>query len=98
MEMFVDTFFPKGLGDAWFLTCGCPDCLAGPLESARTLDRSHWLCPSCGECWYVEHGMLRRVDPLVCGGCAARHKSECIARWATTFPRFGAGLATDQTR
>ena len=98
MEPFVDTFFPSGFADAWFATRGCPDCLDQPLRHVRSVDDSHWLCVSCGQCWRVEHGRLRRVDPLTCHGCAERPKSECIARWANTFPRFSAGLATDETR
>lgn len=95
MEVFDDTFVPPGLGDVWFATRGCPDCLDRPLEHVRSLDASHWLCASCGQCWHVEHGLLRSVDPLTCHGCAARRKSECIALWAWPFPNSGAGLGSD---
>jgi hypothetical protein len=97
MELFEDTFVPFGLDDVWFATRGCPDCLDRPLQHVQALDASHWLCTTCGECWRVEHGLLRQVDPLTCHGCAARRKSECIAQWALTFPQFGAGPTTDTT-
>lgn len=96
MELFDDTFVPRGLGDAWFATRGCPDCLDRPLGQVRALDASHWLCATCGRCWRVEHGLLRSVDPLTCRGCATRRKSDCIAMWRTTYPRFDAGAATDE--
>ena len=96
MEIFCDTFVPPGLGDVWFATRGCPDCLDERLEPVRALDQSHWLCPGCGQCWRVEHGLLRIVDPLTCHGCATHAKSECIARWSLAFPRFGAGPTTDE--
>ncbi len=95
MEVFDDTFVPPGLGEVWFATRGCPACLGSALAPVRTLEEAHWLCERCDRCWRVEHGVLRHVDPLACPGCATRPKSECIALLATTFPRFGAGTATD---
>ncbi|MCU1464269.1 MAG: hypothetical protein JWM72_197 [Actinomycetia bacterium] len=95
MEVFDDTFVPPGLGDVWFATRGCPACLGTALIPVRTLDAAHWLCDECGQCWRVEHGLLRHVDPLSCYGCATRLKSECIASMQSAFPRFGAGAATD---
>jgi hypothetical protein len=95
MEVFDDTFVPPGLGDVWFATRGCPACLGTALLPVRTLDAPHWLCDECGQCWRVEHGLLRQVDPLSCHGCATRPKSECISLLQSAFPRFGAGAATD---
>jgi hypothetical protein len=88
MDVFGDTFIPSGLGDAWFATRGCPDCLDRPLEQVRSLDESHWLCATCGQCWRVEHGLLRSADPLTCRGCTGRRKSDCVAMWRSTFPQF----------
>ena len=70
MEVFDDTFVRSGLGYVWFATRGCPDCLERSLEHVRSFDESHWLCARCGQCWRVEHGLLRSVDPLTCRGCA----------------------------
>lgn len=95
MELFDDTFVPPGLCDVWFATRGCPACLGTALVPVRTLDEAHWLCDECGHCWRVEHGLLRRVDPLLCRGCATRPKSECISSLQNTFPRFTGGAATD---
>lgn len=97
MELFGDTFVPPGFGDAWFASRGCADCLDRPLEHVHTLDASHWLCAACGQCWRVEHGLLRSVDPLTCHGCATRRKSDCIDMWRITSPQFDTGPATDET-
>ncbi len=91
MELFDDTFLPLGIGEAWFATRGCPDCLDHPLERVHTLDEAHWLCATCGTCWRVEHGLLRSVDPLTCRGCGSRNKSECIGTWRGALPGFDDG-------
>jgi hypothetical protein len=95
MEVFDDTFIPPGL-ETWFATRGCPGCHAGHLDRVEGLDEVHWRCPECGDCWRVEHGRLRLTDPLTCHGCTARTKSECIAVLQRDFPRFAAGVGTDQ--
>jgi len=94
-EVFDDAFVAQGLDDVWFATRGCPDC---DSSRARTCSRGplrHWLCATCGQCWRLEHLLLRSADPLTCHGCATRRKSECIGQWALAFPPFGAQTTTD---
>jgi hypothetical protein len=91
MELFDDTFIPPGLRDVWAGTHHCPRCVWPYLQPVASHDQSHWLCPSCGHCYYLVHGHLRTVDPLVCHGCAVRNKRDCIVVLQHEFPYFGAG-------
>ena len=59
MEVFDDTFIPPGLGEMRFAARHCPHCVWPYLRPVHSLDESHWLCESCGHCWYIEHGRLR---------------------------------------
>jgi hypothetical protein len=95
MEVFSDTFIPPGLSDVWVRAHHCPRCVWPYLHPVQSLDQAHWLCSSCGHCWRIEHGRLRPVDPVVCHGCAARTKHDCITLLQCEFPHFGAGAATD---
>jgi hypothetical protein len=56
-------------------------------------DPTHFLCESCGHCWFLEHGRMHAVNVLACRGCAARAKNDCITLLHDEFARFGAQLA-----
>ena len=56
----------------------CPNCWASRFEAVTDGKDVNFLCMSCGLCWHVELGYVRRVDPVTCRGCA-RHE-ECLAR------------------
>jgi hypothetical protein len=91
MELFDDTFVPPGLRDVWAGSQHCPRCVWPHLQLVPSVDQAHWLCGSCGHCWYLEHGRLRTVDPIMCRGCPTRAKSDCISLLKRDFPRFTAG-------
>jgi hypothetical protein len=95
MEVFSDTFVPTGLGDVWAGRRHCPRCVWTTLRPVMSLDQPHWLCPSCGHCYGIEHGRIRRVDPVTCLGCSASSKRDCIAVLQAGFPNFAAGAASD---
>jgi hypothetical protein len=86
MEVFDDTFIPPGLSEA--MAHHCPRCVWPYLRPVSSLDQSHWLCESCGHCWFVEHGRLHPVNVLGCHGCAARSKHDCIELLHEEFPVF----------
>ena len=89
MELYSDTFIPSELASVWVAARRCPHCVWPYLFPVRSLDDAHWLCESCGRCWSVEHGHLRRVDPVLCHGCAARCKDDCIEILRRESPPVG---------
>lgn len=89
MEIFGDTFIPDDLNVLWARAQRCPRCVWPYLRPVPSLDQTHWLCSSCGHCWYVQHGRLRAVDPISCHGCSARAKEDCVRLLQREFPRFG---------
>jgi hypothetical protein len=95
MEVFGDTFVPPGLQEVWARSQRCPRCVWPYLGPVVSVDQTRWLCPSCGHCWYIEHGRLRPVDPITCRGCAACARNDCIRLLQRDFPRFGAGAACE---
>ena len=88
MEIFGDTFIPSEVTDA--VVRRCPRCVWSQLRRVTSHHQTHFLCESCGHCWFLEHGHLRTVNVLACPGCAARVKSDCITLLQEEFPRFGA--------
>ncbi len=49
---------------------GCPNCASTKLLVAIDRRQQHnWYCRTCGRCWHLERGRLRRVDPEMCPGC-----------------------------
>jgi hypothetical protein len=95
MELFEDTFVPPGLEATWFALHSCPACGDSTLRPVKTLQADREACVACGACWLVSHGRLRPVDPVTCHGCAQRSRADCVRRLQRTFPRYGAGEATD---
>jgi ribosomal protein S27E len=53
----------------------CPGCGAGDLRAVFDGDATNFLCGSCGACWLVAMGWVRRVDPRACRGAARRAES-----------------------
>jgi hypothetical protein len=62
----------------------CPACGAAEVLPVLDLDDTNFLCTRCGKCWHVEFGVVYRVDPLTCAGCA--HRDECLARLGDEVP------------
>jgi hypothetical protein len=59
----------------------CPECGNGRMEAVHDDDgTTNFLCRSCGCCWHAELEWSRRVDPLTCPGCSARHVCEAARR------------------
>lgn len=58
----------------------CPACSADDLEAVSDAEDTNFRCPSCGACWHVELGWVRRVDPRHCPNCP--HREECMARFS----------------
>jgi hypothetical protein len=90
MEIFGDTFIPSELTDT--LVRRCPRCVWPQLRRVASHDQHHFLCDSCGHCWFLAHGRLRAVNVLACQGCAARTKHDCLTLLQDEFPRFGTQL------
>jgi hypothetical protein len=95
MELFAERFIPGGRRNVLAGTQRCPRCVWPYLYGVASLDKAHWLCSSCGHCFYLEHGKLRGVDSVICHGCAYRNKHDCITLLQREFPQFGAGAAGD---
>jgi hypothetical protein len=91
MERFDERFIPGGLREFSAGSQRCPRCVWPYLYRVASLDQAHWLCSSCGHCFYLDHGNLRSVDPVTCHGCAARNKHDCVTLLQHEFPHFGAG-------
>jgi hypothetical protein len=96
MELFGETFVPGGLRGVLAGTQRCPRCVWPYLHRVASLDQEHWLCSSCGHCFYLDHGKLRGVDSVTCHGCADRDKDDCITLLQHEFPHFGPGPAGDE--
>jgi hypothetical protein len=92
MEVCDDTFIPPGLSDVRTWIHHCPRCIWTYLQPVDAVEEARWLCSSCGQCWRVERGRLRPIDPVMCDGCATRSRDWCIRRMQAEFPRFGLSM------
>lgn len=70
----------------------CPECGATSLTAVFDGEWTNFFCESCGVCWLVTMGWVKRVDPLTCPGCARR--DECLAALATRGGGEGAGAGS----
>jgi len=52
----------------------CPSCGSPKLDPVveSLVHEVHFLCASCGRCWDVALGSVRRIAPPTCRGCPAR--------------------------
>ena len=58
----------------------CPACGSNDLFAVNDGRRTNIFCNSCGACWSMSMGWVRRVNPSTCPGCTRR--TECLARQA----------------
>ena len=91
MEIFGESFVPSEVTNT--VARQCPRCVWSHLRRVTSHNQTHFLCESCGHCWFLEHGQLHAVNVLACQGCAARTKHDCITLLHDEFPRFGVQLA-----
>jgi nitroimidazol reductase NimA-like FMN-containing flavoprotein (pyridoxamine 5'-phosphate oxidase superfamily) len=50
----------------------CPRCGSIELGEVTNGETVNYLCSTCGACWHVELGWVRRVRPDRCPGCPSR--------------------------
>jgi len=58
----------------------CPECGMDDLVAVHDGRRTNIFCNSCGACWWMSMGWVRRVNPSTCPGCGRR--DECLAKQA----------------
>ena len=58
----------------------CPKCGSPNLEPVveSLVQEVHFLCGSCGRCWDVALGSVRRIAPPSCLGCPERARCEAV--------------------
>jgi transposase-like protein len=58
----------------------CPSCRSTRLDPVveRVVDEVHFLCRTCGRCWDVQLGSVRRIAPQTCRGCTERRWCEQV--------------------
>jgi hypothetical protein len=63
----------------------CPSCGSTHLIPVVDDGAVHFLCDECARCWYVELGLVRRVDPNTCARC--EHFARCVKVYAADHTR-----------
>jgi hypothetical protein len=56
----------------------CPDCQSDDLRAVNDGRGTNTFCNTCGACWSVHLGWVRRVIPATCPGCELRDR--CLAK------------------
>lgn len=54
----------------------CPACHEEGLQPIRAGGEVNFACTTCGCCWHLELGWVRRVDPGSCPAC--RDRGVCL--------------------
>ena len=58
----------------------CPECQSDDLCAVHDGRGTNIFCKSCGACWSMSMGWVRRVNPTTCHRCG--RQSECLAKQA----------------